>query len=401
MKRFRLYTSESVTEGHPDKVADRISDSILDALIMQDPQSRVAAETLLGRGLVTIAGEVTTRGYVDTARLVRDTLRDIGYDEASFGMDPEQVGVTSLLSSQSPEIASGVNRSWEARNGDTSVFSQRGAGDQGLMFGYATNETEELMPAPLAIAHRITRKLAELRKNRTLPYLRPDGKAQVTLRYHEVAGRLLPHAVDTVVVSTQHSSEVLQSQIERDVIEQVVLPVIPEGLSTQHTQYFINPSGSFILGGPYADAGLTGRKIIVDTYGGAVPHGGGAFSGKDPTKVDRSAAYYARYIAKNLVAAGLADKALVEIAYAIGKARPVSLRVDSYGTGTVSDLDLAHWVEQHFDARPAQIIHELQLERPIYAQTAAYGHFGRPEFPWENTTKRQSLTTAQVIQGEK
>lgn len=387
MSPSRVFTSESVTEGHPDKVADIISDSILDSLLAQDPRSRVAAETLVTKGMIVTTGEVTTTGYVDIPKLVRSVLSDIGYTEESFGMPVDHVGVLALINGQSPEIAGGVNQSWEWRQGERELRSIRGAGDQGLMFGYATNETEELMPAPLAIAHRITRKLAELRKNGKLPYLRPDGKSQVTLNYTLEAGRWKPTSVNTVVVSTQHSPDIEQFEIEGDIIEQVILPSIPSHLSTEHTQYFINPSGSFILGGPNADAGLTGRKIIVDTYGGAVPHGGGAFSGKDPTKVDRSAAYYARFIAKNLVAAGLAEKALVEVAYAIGKARPVSLRVDSYGTGLVSDQDLSEIVARHFDPRPLAIIEDLHLERPIYRQTAAYGHFGRHGLPWEELSK--------------
>ncbi len=385
---LRLVTSESVTEGHPDKLADRISDSILDAFLRLDPKSRVACETLLTKGLVLVAGEISSRAeYVDVRAIARQAVREVGYTNPKFGFDAESIAVLSSIDEQSPEIASGVNESWEWRNGDKDPKNQRGAGDQGLMFGYASNETPELMPMPLALAHRITRRLAELRKNGALAYLRPDGKSQVTLQYDGNT----PLRLETVVVSTQHSEDVSQEQIRQDVIEKIILPVMPESIATDGAQFFINPSGSFVFGGPGADTGLTGRKIIVDTYGGAVPHGGGAFSGKDPTKVDRSAAYYARYIAKNIVAAGLAARAVVEVAYAIGKAHPVSLRVESFGTSTVPDEKLAELVKKHFDPRPLAIIEELGLEQAIYAPTSSYGHFGRAEFPWENIAKAKEL----------
>ncbi len=384
----RLFTSESVTEGHPDKLADRISDSILDAFLAEDPKSRVAAETLVTKGLVLVAGEVTTKAeYVDVRQVARKAVTEVGYTQVHYGFDASSVAVLTTIDEQSPEIASGVNQSWEWRQGDRDPLSLRGAGDQGLMFGYATDETPELMPMPLSFAHAITRKLAELRKSNALEYLRPDGKAQVTLEY--VDGR--PSRLETVVISTQHAEDVAQDKIRDDLIRHVIMPLVPDGVSSEGVHVYINPSGSFSFGGPGADTGLTGRKIIVDTYGGAIPHGGGAFSGKDPTKVDRSAAYYARYMAKNIVAAGLARRAMVEVAYAIGKARPVSLRVETFGTGTVSDEVLAARVLEHFDPRPLAIIEELQLERPIYTATSSYGHFRRPEFPWENTEKAAKL----------
>ncbi len=384
----RLFTSESVTEGHPDKLADRISDAILDAFLTEDPKSRVAAETLVTKGLVLVAGEVTTKAeYVDVRQVARKAVTEVGYTQVHYGFDAGSVAVLTTIDEQSPEIASGVNQSWEWRQGDRDPLSLRGAGDQGLMFGYATDETPELMPMPLHLAHAITRKLAELRKSGALAYLRPDGKAQVTLEY--VNG--VPTRLETVVISTQHAEDVTQDQIRDDLIKHVIMPLVPVGVSSEGVNVYTNPSGSFSFGGPGADTGLTGRKIIVDTYGGAIPHGGGAFSGKDPTKVDRSAAYYARYMAKNIVAAGLAKRAMVEVAYAIGKARPVSLRVETFGTGTVSDEVLAARVLEHFDPRPLAIIEELQLERPIYTATSSYGHFGRPEFPWENTDKAAKL----------
>jgi S-adenosylmethionine synthetase len=384
----RLFTSESVTEGHPDKLADRISDSVLDAFLAEDPKSRVACETLVTKGLVLVAGEVSSRAeYVNVREVVRKAVTEVGYTRAKFGFDASSVAVLTTIDEQSPEIAGGVNESWEWRHGDREPLNLRGAGDQGLMFGYATDETPELMPMPLVLAHKITSRLASLRKNGQLEYLRPDGKSQVTLEYvNGIATRL-----ETVVVSTQHDEAATQDQIRDDVIRHVIKPLVPQGLDSSDTKYFINPSGSFSFGGPGADTGLTGRKIIVDTYGGAIPHGGGAFSGKDPTKVDRSAAYYARFMAKNIVAAGLAKRAMVEVAYAIGKARPVSLRVDTFGTGTSSDENIAALVSQHFDARPLAIIEELQLERPIYTPTSSYGHFGRAGFPWENTDKAQKL----------
>ncbi len=398
----KYYTSESVSEGHPDKLADFISDSILDEFLRQEPGSRVAVETLLTTGMAVVAGEVTAEtAHVDVQKTVRDAVKQVGYTRANYGFDAEYSAVLVSLHEQSPEIAGGVNHSeeWrgmtdEERAQPGNAHSMVGAGDQGLMFGYATDETPELMPLPISLAHKLTRRIAQLRKDGTLPYLRPDAKAQVTVvrdgEPHEATETL----VDTVVISTQHSDDVTQEQIRADMIEHVIKAVIPAGYLTADTKYFINPSGRFVIGGPHGDTGLTGRKIIVDTYGGAVPHGGGAFSGKDPTKVDRSAAYYARFIAKNIVAAGLARRALVEVAYAIGRANPVSLRVDTYGTGTVSDDRLAVIVAEHFDARPQAIIAELDLRRPIYAQTAAYGHFGRPEFPWEQTHKAEALRAA-------
>jgi S-adenosylmethionine synthetase len=384
----RLFTSESVTEGHPDKLADRISDSVLDAFLSEDPKSRVACETLVTKGLVLVAGEVSSRAeYVNVREVVRRAVTEVGYTRAKFGFDASSVAVLTTIDEQSPEIAGGVNESWEWRQGDREALNLRGAGDQGLMFGYATDETPELMPMPLVMAHKITARLGELRKNGALDYLRPDGKSQVTLEYvNGIATRL-----ETVVVSTQHDEAVTQDQIRDDVIRHVIKPLVPGSLESGDAKYFINPSGSFSFGGPGADTGLTGRKIIVDTYGGAIPHGGGAFSGKDPTKVDRSAAYYARYIAKNIVAAGLAKRAMVEVAYAIGKARPVSMRVDTFSTGTSSDEAIAQLVQKHFDARPLAIIEELQLERPIYTPTSSYGHFGRAGFPWENTDKAKTL----------
>ena len=398
----KYYTSESVSEGHPDKLADFISDSILDEFLRQEPGSRVAVETLLTTGMAVVAGEVTAEtAHVDVQKTVRDAVKQVGYTRANYGFDAEYSAVLVSLHEQSPEIAGGVNHSeeWrgmpeEQRALPENAHSMVGAGDQGLMFGYATDETPELMPLPISLAHKLTRRIAALRKDGTLPYLRPDAKAQVTVvrdgEPHEATETL----VDTVVISTQHSEDVSQEQIRADMIEHVIRAVIPAEYLTDDTKYFINPSGRFVIGGPHGDTGLTGRKIIVDTYGGAVPHGGGAFSGKDPTKVDRSAAYYARFIAKNIVAAGLARRALVEVAYAIGRAQPVSLRVDTYGTGTVSDDRLATIVAEHFDARPQAIIAELDLRRPIYAQTAAYGHFGRPEFPWEQTHKAEALKAA-------
>lgn len=400
MRKF--YTSESVSEGHPDKLADFISDSILDEFLRQESGSRVAVETLLTTGMAVVAGEVTAHSArVDVQKTVRDAVMQVGYTRANYGFDAEYSAVLVSLHEQSPEIAGGVNHSeeWRAMSAEQrqqpeNKYSEIGAGDQGLMFGYATDETPELMPLPISLAHGLTRRIAELRKNGTLTYLRPDAKAQVTVVRDGEPHDATETFVDTVVISTQHSDDVGQDQIRADMLRHVIQAVIPAELLRPETKYFINPSGRFVIGGPHGDTGLTGRKIIVDTYGGAVPHGGGAFSGKDPTKVDRSAAYYARYIAKNIVAAGLARRALVEVAYAIGRAQPVSLRVDTYGTGKISDEALAELVKQHFDARPQAIIAELDLQRPIYAQTAAYGHFGRPEFPWEQTTKAEALKQA-------
>jgi S-adenosylmethionine synthetase len=394
---LKYYTSESVSEGHPDKLADFISDSILDEFLRQEPGSRVAVETLLTTGMAVVAGEVTAHSaHVDVQRVVREAVKEVGYTRAHYGFDAEYSAVLVALHEQSPDIAGGVNFSeeWrgmseEQRADPKNAYSLTGAGDQGLMFGYATDETPELMPLPVSLAHKLTRRLAQLRKEGTLTYLRPDAKSQVTI----VRGGGETW-VDTVVISTQHDEDVTQEQIKADLEAQVIRAVIPAEYLRPETKFFINPSGKFVIGGPHGDTGLTGRKIIVDTYGGAVPHGGGAFSGKDPTKVDRSAAYYARYIAKNLVAAGLAKRALVEVAYAIGRASPVSLRVDSYGTGQLSDAALAELVQAHFDARPQAIIAELDLLRPIYARTAAYGHFGRDEFPWEKLDKVDELKAA-------
>ncbi len=384
----KLVTSESVTEGHPDKLADRISDAILDAMLAQDPSARVAAETLVTTGLVFVAGEITTKGYVDIPGLVRKTIKEVGYTRAKYGFDGDTCAVLTAIDEQSPDIAGGVNLAYEVRvEKSTDPKDRLGAGDQGLMFGYATTETEELMPLPITLAHRLTMRLAEARKTGAIPYLRPDGKSQVTVVYEDDR----PVYVKTVVVSTQHSPEVDLETIREDVIEKVVKKAIPEEYLRPETEYLINPSGKFVLGGPHADTGLTGRKVIVDTYGGVVPHGGGAFSGKDPTKVDRSASYYARYMAKNMVAAGLADRLLVELAYAIGKARPVSIRVESFGTGKLPDDRLTELAREVFDPRPAAILEELDLLRPIYTPTSAYGHFGRDGFPWEATDRVAEL----------
>lgn len=387
---LRYYTSESVSEGHPDKLADLISDSILDEFLRQDPHARVACETLVTTGLAMVAGEITLgQGYVDIPKVVRESVRKVGYTRAKYGFDADSCAVMVSIDEQSDDIASGVNASEEwrqmtdaERQNPKNRHSHIGAGDQGVMFGYATRETAELMPLPITLAHGLTRRLAKIRKEGLLEYLRPDAKAQVTLVREGTQ-----QWVDTVVISTQHAEGIDQEDIRRDVLEHVVYNVVPAELLRKDTRCFVNPSGKFVIGGPQGDTGLTGRKIMVDTYGGAVPHGGGAFSGKDPTKVDRSAAYYARYIAKNVVAAGLAERALVEIAYAIGRAHPVGLRIDTFGTGTLPEAEIAKRVWENFDARPQAIIAELDLQRPIYAQTAAYGHFGRPEFPWEQTDK--------------
>ena len=381
----KLFTSESVTEGHPDKLADRISDSVLDAILTIDPQARVAAETILTTGLALIAGEITCRGYVDLQKIVRDTVREVGYTDSAYGIDADHAAVLIAINEQSPDIAQGVSRALEAPSGDP--YDQTGAGDQGLMFGYATDETPQLMPLPITLAHGLTRRLAEVRKAGLLPYLRPDGKAQVTVAYEGDT----PVAVTTVVLSAQHDPEVSGETLREDLLKHVVHHAIPDAYLTHETRTFINPTGRFVIGGPQGDAGLTGRKIIVDTYGGAAPHGGGAFSGKDPTKVDRSGSYYARYIAKNLVAAGLARRAQVGLAYAIGVARPVGMFVETFGTSELSDEILSGLVSKVFDARPAAIIDSLDLRRPIYRATSAYGHFGRAEFPWEATNKVDAL----------
>jgi S-adenosylmethionine synthetase len=389
----RLFTSESVTEGHPDKICDQISDAVLDAFLTNDPNARVACEVSVATGLVLVIGEISTRSeYVDIPSIVRNTIKDIGYTRAKYGFDYQTCAVLTSLNEQSPDIAQGVNQALEAREGLMSddEIEALGAGDQGLMFGYATNETPELMPLPIALAHRLSRRLSEVRKNGTLPYLRPDGKTQVTIEYDE---NNQPVRVDAIVVSTQHAEEITLEQIKRDIMEHVIKPIVPDHFLDEKTNYFINPTGRFVIGGPQGDAGLTGRKIIVDTYGGYARHGGGAFSGKDPTKVDRSAAYAARYVAKNIVAAGLADKCEIQLAYAIGVARPVSIAVDTFGTGKVSEEKLVEAIQKNFDLRPAGIIKALDLRRPIYKQTAAYGHFGRTDLdvPWERTDKIEQL----------
>jgi S-adenosylmethionine synthetase len=388
----RLFTSESVTEGHPDKICDQISDSILDAILAKDANARVAAETSVTTGLVLVAGEITTSTYVDIPKIVRETVKGIGYDRAKYGFDSETCAVLTSIGEQSPDIAMGVDQALEAREGLMSdeEIDAIGAGDQGLMFGFACNETNELMPLPISLAHKLARKLTEVRKDKVLEYLRPDGKTQVTVEYDE---NDKPVRIDTIVISTQHNPEVTLEQIQRNLKEYVINPVVPKELIDENTKYFINPTGRFVIGGPQGDAGLTGRKIIVDTYGGYARHGGGAFSGKDPTKVDRSAAYAARYVAKNIVAAGLADKVEVQLAYAIGVARPVSIAVDTFGTGKVSEEVLVELVGKNFDLRPAGIIKMLDLRRPIYKQTAAYGHFGRTDvdLPWERTDKADTL----------
>ena len=377
----QLFTSESVTEGHPDKICDKISDAILDEMLRQDPMSRVACETFATTGIITVMGEVTTKAGVDIQRIVRDTVREIGYDRAKYGFDATTCAVLSSLHEQSPDIALGVDRCAEAKSGEMTDDMDIGAGDQGLMFGYACNETPELMPLPISLAHRLAKRLTEVRKNGKLSYLRPDGKTQVTVEYEN--GK--PVRVDTVVVSTQHSAEMDTDTIRKDIIDQVILPVIPHNLLSGETKIYVNPTGRFVIGGPAGDTGLTGRKIIVDTYGGYARHGGGAFSGKDPTKVDRSASYAARYVAKNIVKAGLADRCEVQVAYAIGVARPVSLMIDTFGTGKVSDEKLVAAVEQSVDLRPAAIIRKFDLRRPIYKELAAYGHMGREDLgvKWE------------------
>ena len=388
----RLFTSESVTEGHPDKMCDQISDAILDALMAQDPMSRVACETATTTGMVLVMGEITTNAYVDIQKIVRDTIKEIGYTRGKFGFDAETCGVITAIDEQSADIAMGVDKALEVKEHTMSEeeIDAIGAGDQGMMFGYASDETPEYMPYPIALAHKLSRKLTEARKNGTLPYLRPDGKTQVTVEYDENG---VPARLDAVVLSTQHDPEVTQDQIHKDIKKYVFDAIIPEGMVDEKTKFFINPTGRFVIGGPHGDSGLTGRKIIVDTYGGMARHGGGAFSGKDCTKVDRSAAYAARYVAKNIVAAGLAKKCEIQLSYAIGVAHPTSIMVDTFGTGAVEDDKLVEIVRENFDLRPAGIIQMLDLRRPIYKQTAAYGHFGRTDIdlPWEKLDKVEDL----------
>jgi S-adenosylmethionine synthetase len=387
----KLFTSESVTEGHPDKIADQISDSVLDAILEQDPMGRVACETMVTTGLVLVSGEITTDCYVDIPRLVRNTIREIGYTRAKYGFDCETCAVITSLDEQSGDIAMGVNKAYEAKKGEMSDAEVEaiGAGDQGMMFGYASNETDALMPMPIYLAHKMAQRLTEVRKNGTLEYLRPDGKTQVTIEYEDNK----PVRIDTVVVSTQHHPDVERAALERDIIEQVIKASVPENMLDDDTCFFINPTGRFVVGGPQGDCGLTGRKIIVDTYGGMARHGGGAFSGKDPTKVDRSACYAARYVAKNIVAAGIANRCEIQVAYAIGVAQPVSVSVDTFGTGRISDEKIIELITKNFDLRPAAIIRDLNLRRPIYRKTASYGHFGRPDpdFTWEKTDRAEEL----------
>lgn len=386
-EKIRLFTSESVTEGHPDKMCDQISDAILDAILEKDPTARVACETTVCTGMVMVMGEISTKCYVDIPSIVRETVRKIGYTRAKFGFDADTCAVLTSINEQSADIALGVDNSTEYKADDTDAEDKIGAGDQGMMFGFACNETEELMPLPIMLAHKLTKKLADVRKAGEIDYLLPDGKSQVTVEYHD--GK--PVRIDTVVVSTQHNANVTTGKLREDVKAKVILPTLPSELVDENTKFFINPTGRFEIGGPHGDSGLTGRKIIVDTYGGYCPHGGGAFSGKDPTKVDRSAAYMTRYICKNIVAAGLADKIEMEVSYAIGVAKPVSICVDTFGTGKISNNDMEKLIAETFDMRPKAIIDKLGLQNPIYRQTAAYGHFGRQGFPWEQTDMVEAL----------
>lgn len=390
----RLFTSESVTEGHPDKIADQVSDAILDAILKDDPNARVACETTVTTGMALIAGEISTTTYVDIPKVVRETIKEIGYTRAKYGYDYETMAILTAIDEQSPDIAQGVDNALEYRDKDSEEeVEATGAGDQGLMFGYATNETETYMPLAIYLSHQLAKRLSDVRKDGTLNYLRPDGKVQVTVEYDENDN---PVRIDTIVVSTQHAEDVTLEQIQEDIKAHVIYPTVPENLINEQTKFYINPTGRFVIGGPQGDAGLTGRKIIVDTYGGYARHGGGCFSGKDPTKVDRSAAYAARYVAKNIVAAGLADQCEVQLAYAIGVAEPVSIAIDTFGTGKVSEGQLVEAVRKHFDLRPAGIIKMLDLKQPIYKQTAAYGHFGRTDvlFPWEKLDKVEELKDA-------
>ena len=389
-KNRTLFTSESVTEGHPDKVCDHIADSVLDAALAADPMSRIACEVCCTTGLVLVMGEFTTESYIDIPKIVRETVKEIGYTDAGFGFDYKTCAVLTTIDEQSADIAMGVNKALEARDGETDDALSEGAGDQGMMFGYACRETDELMPLPIMLAHKLTKKLAELRKSGEIPYLRPDGKAQVTVAYDDG----VPVAVDTVVVSTQHNPGVEHAALEKDIIEKLIRPVITDKWLTPDTKYYVNPTGNFVIGGPQGDSGLTGRKIFVDTYGGMCPHGGGSFSGKDPTKVDRSATYYARYVCKNIVAAGLADKCRLQVAYAIGKANPVSLNIETFGTGKYSDEQILAAINAVFDFRPYSIIKQLDLRKPVYAATSNYGHFGNPAFAWEKTDRAEALKKA-------